>query len=75
MLPFLKERKEGSASGPVETVKREPDEGAYEMLDAITADMIDAIHSRDKKLLKGTLEALIEHIKEEDAVQDLEELE
>jgi hypothetical protein len=68
MLPFLKDRHEGSASGPVESIKRESDEDGedFGMLDAIVEDMLDAFHKKDKKILKGALEALIEHIQGEE---------
>lgn len=74
MLPFLKNKKEGSVSAPIEIIEREPDEGAesFEMLDAVVDDMLEAIHSKDKGLLKSALEALIEHIQDIDAVQDEE---
>lgn len=75
MLPFLKDRHEASMSGPMEHVKREPDgEAPFEMLDAIVEDMLEAIHKKDKKLLKSTLEALLEHVQELDEVQDSEEM-
>jgi hypothetical protein len=72
MLPFLKNKLEGSASGPVETIEREPDEGAeqFDLLDAVAEDMLTAIETKDKKLLKSALEALLEHIQEEDKEQD-----
>lgn len=71
MLPFLKDRHEGAMSGPVESIKRDPDEEQdYEMLDAICHDMMEAFEKKDKKLLKATLEALLEHIKEQDEIQD-----
>lgn len=72
MLPFLKNKKEGSVSAPVDVIEREPDEGSndFEMLDAIAEDMISAMHSKDKKLLKSALEALVEHIQNADEIQD-----
>lgn len=75
MLPFLKDRHEGAMSGPVESIKREPDGESFEMLDAIVDDMLEAFHKKDKKLLKGALEALVEHIQDQDEVQDHEEME
>lgn len=76
MLPFLKERHEGSTSGPVESIKRDRDEdsGDFGMLDAIVEDLLEAVHKKDKKLLKGCLEALIEHIQDADEKQDEEEI-
>lgn len=77
MLPFLKERHEGSASSDVDSIKRDSDEGkdSYEMMDAIVDDMLEAFNKKDKKLLKGALEALVEHIQDKDQIQDEEELE
>lgn len=80
MLPFLKDRHEGgSMSGPVDSIKRDSDteekEESFGMLDAIVEDMIDAFQKKDKKLLKGALEALIEHIQDQDQIQDKEEIE
>lgn len=76
MLPFLKDRNEGSMSGPVETIKRESDNGeeSYGMIDAIVEDMIEALQKKDKQLLRGALEALIEHIREDDEIQDQEDM-
>lgn len=74
MLPFLKDRHEGSASSPVEqSIKRSPDEDMdLDMLSAVADDMMEAFHKKDKKLLKECLEALVEHIQEEDEDQDHE---
>ena len=72
MLPFLKERHEGGTSGPVDSIKRDHDEGAdYDMLDAIVEDLLEGIHSKDKLLLRGALESLITHIQDLDESQDL----
>ena len=70
MLPFLKDRHEGSASTPSETIKREPDEESFEMLDAVVEDMMMAFEQKDKSMLKGALEALVEHIQSQDEEQD-----
>lgn len=78
MLPFLKDKNEGGMSGPVESKQRTPDEGKeedYGMLDAIVDDLLDAVHKKDKKLLKSSLEALIEVIQAEDEIQDQENFE
>ncbi len=75
MLPFLKDRHEGSMSGPVESIKRESDnEEPFGMIDAIVEDMLEAFQKKDKKLLKVALEALVEHIQEKDEEQDQEEM-
>ena len=71
MLHFLKNRNEGGASSPVEVIEREPDEGSeYDMLDAIAEDFIAAFESKNKKLMKEALSALVEHIQSEDQEQD-----
>ena len=77
MLPFLKNRMEGSASGPVEIVKREPDEAPpgedWDMLDAVASDLLEAFEKKDRTLLKEALAALCMHIAEADEKKDMEE--
>ncbi len=64
MLPFLKNKQEGSMSQPV-------DEGeGFGTLDAVAQDMMEAFDKKDKGLLKSALEAFKEFIKEEDVEQD-----
>jgi hypothetical protein len=71
MLPFLKNKEASvSANAEDESERRKPDVDSFEMLDAIAEDMIEAMHSKDRGLLKSALEALVEHIKEEDVKQD-----
>jgi hypothetical protein len=72
MTPFLKKKQEASVSMAPETITLS-DEGEkpFELLDAIVEDMIEAVHKKDKGLLKGALEALMDHMKEEDEVQDM----
>lgn len=73
MLPFLKNRDAASASTPVETLERDPDEGAEpDMLDAVFDDLLAAIESKDKKLGRSALEALVMHIQMSDLDQDAE---
>lgn len=73
MIPFLKKKQEaGISTGPDEIKMRSPDEDSFELLDAIVEDMLEAFHKKDKKLLKMALESLIDHIKEEDEIQDAE---
>lgn len=60
MLPFLK-LKEGSASMPVEHVRRESDEESeYDMLESAAEDLISAIHSKDVKAVCSALRAAFE---------------
>lgn len=73
MLPFLKDRHEAAMSGPVEKISIEEGDGDFGMMDAIVEDMLEAVHKKDKKLLKGALEALVEHIQSEDEDQDEED--
>lgn len=68
MLPFLKNRND-SPSMPVEL--KESDEG-FDLLDAIAEDLLEAIKKGDKAVLKDALSALIDHIRDEDQVQDEE---
>jgi hypothetical protein len=59
MLPFLKQKQEGSASSPVESVKREPDEDGqeYDSLESAVADLFDAYKSMDNKAGAAALRA------------------
>ncbi len=71
MIPFLKTKQEAGVSMPDEVKMRKPDEeGGFDMLDAIVEDMLLAFEKKDKSLLYGALESLIDHIKEEDEIQD-----
>lgn len=76
MLPFLKNQKEGGGSSPVEHVEFGAEEGApdeeFGLLDAVAEDLLMAIERKDKKMLKAALESLMDHIKADDEVQDLE---
>lgn len=69
MLPFLKNRDEAAASGPVETKEREHDED-FDLLGAVASDLLRAVESKDAKLLRGALEAFCEYIQDLDAAQD-----
>lgn len=59
MLPFLKRNQEGSASGAVESIKREPDDGAdaYDPVHSAAEDLISAIHSKDVSAVAEALKA------------------
>lgn len=59
MLPFLKNKQEGSMSGPVEPIKREHDED-YDMLESAAEDLISAVHSKDVKAVASALKAAFE---------------
>lgn len=73
MLPFLKNKQEGSMSAPVDVVERDHDEG-FDMLDAVAEDLLMAVEHKDKALLKSALEALVEHLQNQDEQQDQEEM-
>jgi hypothetical protein len=64
MLPFLKNKQEASVS-----MDEEPSED-YGSLDAICDDLLSAIQSSDKGVLKAAIQSLIDHIKSEDETQD-----
>lgn len=70
MLPFLKNKQEGSMSGPVDPVVREPDEGSLDMLDAVVDDLMSGLKSGNRDLVKGAIEALCEHVMSMDQQQD-----
>lgn len=73
MLPFLKNRDDGVGQGPVETLERKPDDdSSLDMLDAVAADILDAIKHSDKSALKAALSALCDHIQDQDMAQDQE---
>lgn len=62
MLPFLKKSQEAGASGPAETVMREPDMEEeptedFDSLHVAAQDMLDAIHSKDAKALALAIQA------------------
>lgn len=63
MLPFLMKSKEGSASMPVETKKREPDNQENEDLDLLgetLKELLDAIHKKDLKAMTHAFKAACE---------------
>lgn len=56
MLPFNKLNQEAAPSGPVDSIKREPDEaGEYDVLESAAEDLVRAVHSKD---IKGVAQAL-----------------
>ena len=69
MLPFLKNRDDGVASGPAEVKEREHDED-FDLLGAVAEDLIAALHAKDAKMVRAALEALCEHIQDLDSAQD-----
>lgn len=70
-LPFLKD-KEGGAAATSEAVRRSPDDkGDMGLLDACAQDILTAIERKDVGMLKGALEALVEHIQDLDYEQDV----
>lgn len=71
MLPFRKKADEAAASGPVETQVRKSDESEdYSLMDACAEDLMQAIETKDIKLLKEALESLVEHLRSMDEEQD-----
>jgi hypothetical protein len=58
MLPFLKNKQEGSMSLPSEPIKRDHDEDSdYDMLESAAEDLISAVHSKDVKAVCSALRA------------------
>jgi len=64
MLPFLKNKQEGSMA------ESEDESDSFGTLDAIAQDMMEAFDKKDKSLLKAALESLCDYLKEEDVEQD-----
>ena len=59
MLPFLKHSKEASASLPVESLERKPDNESNEFdeLEVAAQDMLAAIEAKDSNKLASALRA------------------
>lgn len=60
MLPFLKNKHEGSISETPDSIKREHDEDStteYDMLESAAEDLISAVHSKDVKAVCSALRA------------------
>lgn len=71
MLPFLKNAQDASASAPVESVERSPDEGEdYDTLSAVAEDILHAIEKKDVNHLKSALQSLVDHVQSQDMDQD-----
>jgi hypothetical protein len=63
MLPFLKNKHEGSISETPDAIKREHDEDSseeYDMLESAAEDLISAVHSKDVKAVCSALRAAFE---------------
>jgi len=61
MLPFLKDKREGSVSEPPSTIRRDPDDGAdFDSLEVAAQDLCDAVHSRNYKAVAEALRAAFE---------------
>lgn len=69
MLPFLKNRDDGVASGTVDTKEREHDD-SFDLLEAVADDLLMAVEKKDKSRLKAALSALCEYIQDIDYEQD-----
>jgi len=75
-MPFNR-LKEGSFSIPDDKITRSPDheeeESEMTLLDACAEDMLAAIASKDKEMLKEVLQAFAQHILDIDAELDAEQ--
>lgn len=71
MLPFLKRNKEASASAPVESVERKPDEGAeeFDSMESAAQDLCDAVEKKDIKAVAAALRAAFELMDSEPHVE------
>lgn len=71
MIPQLRKRDDGVGAGPVETIKRDPDEEpGLDLLGAVAEDLLSAIKKGDAEMVKAALSALVDHIQTADAAQD-----
>ncbi len=73
MLPFLKHQSDVVLDNAEDESDKFGDGDEYDILSAVAEDILHAVTTRDKSLLKATLSALCDYIKEEDEVQDLSE--
>lgn len=65
MIPILK-KKEGSVSAPIESIKREPDDGAeYDALESCAEDLCTAVKSDNYKLAAAAIRAAFQLLDEE----------
>jgi hypothetical protein len=63
LLPFLKRTKEGSASMPVDHIKRDADEDKEPNMDSMEVcaqELCDAVHAKDVKAIAAALRAAFE---------------
>lgn len=63
MLPFLKSKKEASASVKPETITRPHDESSeveFDSMEAVAEDILNALKHSDKKLLAEALRSAFE---------------
>lgn len=66
MIPFLKHKNDASASAPIESIERKPDEGAeYDVLEAAAEDLCIAIEAKDYKAAAAALRAAFELLESE----------
>ncbi len=61
MLPFLKKTKEASASLPIESQERKPDnDNDFDSLEVAAQDLLHAIEKKDAKAVAEALRAAFE---------------
>lgn len=62
MLPFLKNtNQDGASSSPIDSIKRNADDGSdYDSMESCAEDVLNAIQSKNKKLLAQALRAAFE---------------
>lgn len=61
MLPFLRNKQEASASSPVESMERKPDDGAeYDSLESAAEELCLALEAKDYKGAAAALRSAFE---------------
>lgn len=66
MLPFLKRTQDAAASAPVETIQREPDEGAeYDAIESAAEDLCRGIEAKDYKAVAAAIRAAFQMLESE----------
>lgn len=70
-MPFLRNQQEASASGPVETTKREPDEGVeFDSLEVAMKELFDAKSDKERAAAFRAAFELLETQPHEEASHD-----
>lgn len=80
-LPFLKNKKNQGGGGPYEVARKSDDnlradnQMENDLMDQVADELLQAIETKNKTMLRDALKALVLHIQDEDAEQDQESAE